>query len=153
MLTRPRELTRKQLRELALELDRAGFSETNLATAWREMTNQDIAARIVGFHSASCHWCLTRSESIKHFKKCRLRERGPVLKGSGSKRLLLRPKPTSLLTEPLWMTQNNYSQPKTEDSLDSIASSVENCSKSSIHSINPSGKLLPTASGGCQPLV
>ncbi len=46
---RPRELTRKQFRELALELDRAGFSETNLATAWREMTNQDIAARIVGF--------------------------------------------------------------------------------------------------------
>jgi type I restriction enzyme R subunit len=48
-MTRPRELTRKQLRELALELDRAGFSETNLSTAWREMTNQDIAARIVGF--------------------------------------------------------------------------------------------------------
>jgi type I restriction enzyme R subunit len=49
VLTRPRELTRKQLRELALELDRAGFSESNLATAWREMTNQDIAARIIGF--------------------------------------------------------------------------------------------------------
>ena len=49
VLTRPRELTRKQLRELALELDQAGFTETNLATAWREMTNQDIAARIVGY--------------------------------------------------------------------------------------------------------
>lgn len=49
VLTRPKELTRKQLRELAFELDKAGFSETNLATAWREMTNQDIAARIVGF--------------------------------------------------------------------------------------------------------
>ncbi len=49
VLTRPRELTRKQLRELVLELDKAGFTETNLATAWREMTNQDIAARIVGY--------------------------------------------------------------------------------------------------------
>jgi type I restriction enzyme, R subunit len=49
VLTRPRDLTRKELRELALELDKAGFSETNLATAWREMTNQDIAARIVGY--------------------------------------------------------------------------------------------------------
>jgi len=49
VLTRPRDLTRKQLRELALTLDRAGFSETSLTTAWREMTNQDIAARIVGF--------------------------------------------------------------------------------------------------------
>lgn len=49
VLTRPRDLTRKQLRELALELDKAGFSEASLATAWREMTNQDIAARIVGY--------------------------------------------------------------------------------------------------------
>ena len=49
MLTRPRDLTRKQLRELFFELDKAGFTETNLNTAWREMTNQDIAARIVGY--------------------------------------------------------------------------------------------------------
>lgn len=49
VLTRPRDLTRRQLRELALELDRAGFSEAALSTAWREMTNQDIAARIVGY--------------------------------------------------------------------------------------------------------
>jgi type I restriction enzyme R subunit len=49
VLTRPRELTRKQLRELALDLDRAGFTEARLSTAWREMTNQDIAARIVGY--------------------------------------------------------------------------------------------------------
>jgi len=49
VLTRPRDLTRRQLRELAMELDRAGFSETNLAAAWREMTNQEIAARIIGY--------------------------------------------------------------------------------------------------------
>lgn len=49
VLTRPRELTRAQLRELALALDKAGFTEANLASAWREMTNQDIAARIVGY--------------------------------------------------------------------------------------------------------
>jgi type I restriction enzyme, R subunit len=49
VLTRPHELTRAQLRELVLALDRAGFTETNLASAWRELTNQDIAARIVGY--------------------------------------------------------------------------------------------------------
>jgi type I restriction enzyme, R subunit len=49
VLTRPRELTRKELRELALELDKAGYSEANLATAWRERTNQDMAAGIVGY--------------------------------------------------------------------------------------------------------
>lgn len=49
VLTRPRELTRAQLRELVLALDSAGFTEAQLASAWREMTNQDIAARIVGY--------------------------------------------------------------------------------------------------------
>jgi type I restriction enzyme R subunit len=46
---RPKDLTRKELRELALALDNAGFSETNLQVAWRDKTNQDIAATILGF--------------------------------------------------------------------------------------------------------
>jgi type I restriction enzyme R subunit len=46
---RPRELTRQQLKELRLALDQAGYSEAALQTAWRETTNQDIAASIVGF--------------------------------------------------------------------------------------------------------
>ena len=47
--TRPRELTRKDLRNLAMALDRAGFGETRLATAWREAKNEDIVAGIIGF--------------------------------------------------------------------------------------------------------
>jgi type I restriction enzyme R subunit len=68
VLTRPRELTRKQLRELVLELDKAGFTETNLATAWREMTNQDIAARIVGYirQAAIGDALLPYSERVDH---------------------------------------------------------------------------------------
>ena len=46
---RPRDLTRQQLRELMLTLDEAGFSEAKLRTAWRDLTNQDIAATIIGF--------------------------------------------------------------------------------------------------------
>lgn len=46
---RPRDLTRSQLRELRLALDEAGFTEANLRTAWRETTNQDIAATIIGY--------------------------------------------------------------------------------------------------------
>ncbi|MEZ6049288.1 MAG: type I restriction-modification system endonuclease [Planctomycetaceae bacterium] len=46
---RPRELTRAQLRELRLALDQAGFTLENLHTAWRETTNQDIAATIIGY--------------------------------------------------------------------------------------------------------
>ncbi|MDP2829096.1 MAG: type I restriction-modification enzyme R subunit C-terminal domain-containing protein [Sulfuricellaceae bacterium] len=68
VLTRPRELTRKQLRELVLALDKAGFSEANLATAWREMTNQDIAARIVGYvrQAAIGDALLPYSERVDH---------------------------------------------------------------------------------------
>ncbi|MBD2214702.1 type I restriction-modification system endonuclease [Nostoc linckia FACHB-104] len=47
--TRPRELTRTQLKELRLMLDQAGYSEKTLQVAWREMTNADIAASIIGF--------------------------------------------------------------------------------------------------------
>jgi type I restriction enzyme R subunit len=66
--TRPRDLTRKQLRELELELHKAGFTETNLATAWREMTNQDIAARIIGYirQAAIGDALLPYSERVDH---------------------------------------------------------------------------------------
>lgn len=46
---RPRDLTRKDLRELKLALDEAGYSEAKLRTAYREMTNHDIAASIIGY--------------------------------------------------------------------------------------------------------
>ncbi|MCP4600303.1 MAG: type I restriction-modification system endonuclease [Proteobacteria bacterium] len=46
---KPRDLTRKQLRELRLALDEAGYSVARLRTAWSETTNQDIAASIIGF--------------------------------------------------------------------------------------------------------
>ncbi len=45
----PRDLTRQQLREIKLALDQEGFTESFLRTAWRESTNADIAASIIGF--------------------------------------------------------------------------------------------------------
>jgi len=49
VLTRPRELTRRQLRELRLMLDNAGFPESSIESAFRETTNQDIAAGVIGY--------------------------------------------------------------------------------------------------------
>ena len=46
---RPRELTRRQLRELRLALDEAGYTEMALQAAWRDTTNEDTAASIIGF--------------------------------------------------------------------------------------------------------
>ena len=49
VLTRPRELTRKELKTLALELEKHEFDEKTLALAWKETTNEAIAARIIGY--------------------------------------------------------------------------------------------------------
>jgi type I restriction enzyme R subunit len=48
VLKRPRDLTRKQLKELAMALDAAGYGELTLRTAWKDLTNQDIGATIIG---------------------------------------------------------------------------------------------------------
>jgi type I restriction enzyme, R subunit len=47
--TRPKELTRNQLRELRIALDQNGFTEKSLQTAWRDAKNEDIAADIISF--------------------------------------------------------------------------------------------------------
>lgn len=49
VLQKPRELTRQQLKELRMALDAESFNEANLQTAWRDVTNADIAAGIIGF--------------------------------------------------------------------------------------------------------
>jgi type I restriction enzyme R subunit len=46
---RPRELTRKALKELKFALDQAGFTEKNLQVAWKDWKNEKIAADIISF--------------------------------------------------------------------------------------------------------
>lgn len=47
--TKPNQITRQQLKDIRLLLDNNGFSETKLKTAWRNKTNQEIAASIIGY--------------------------------------------------------------------------------------------------------
>ncbi|MER9231246.1 type I restriction-modification system endonuclease [Mesorhizobium sp. M0622] len=49
VVTRPRDLTRADLKELRLALDRKGYSEANLRRAWADARNEEIAASIIGF--------------------------------------------------------------------------------------------------------
>ena len=49
MIQRPWELTREDLKTLALELEKNEFREEDLKVAWKEAKNEDIAARIIGF--------------------------------------------------------------------------------------------------------
>ncbi|MFZ3003178.1 MAG: type I restriction-modification system endonuclease [Undibacterium umbellatum] len=48
VVNRPKDLTRQQLKEVRLLLDQHHFNEATLQSAWREKTNLDIAASIVG---------------------------------------------------------------------------------------------------------
>lgn len=49
VVNRPKDLTREQLRNVRLLLDQHGFSEVSLKSAWRNQTNQEIAASIIGY--------------------------------------------------------------------------------------------------------
>ncbi|MBA4191190.1 MAG: type I restriction-modification system endonuclease [Planctomycetaceae bacterium] len=74
---RPRDLTRQQLRELKLALDEAGFTEASLQTAWRETTNQDIAATIIGYvrHVAAGQPLLPYKERVQKAMQTILKSR------------------------------------------------------------------------------
>ena len=49
VLQAPQDLTRSQLRALYESLEAAGFTDVALRSAWRETTNQDTAASIIGY--------------------------------------------------------------------------------------------------------
>ena len=46
---RPKDLTRKMLKKLRLELNKHGFKTKDLNTAWQEAKNEDIVADIISF--------------------------------------------------------------------------------------------------------
>jgi type I restriction enzyme R subunit len=48
VVNKPKDLTRDQLKEIKVLLDNNGYSETKLKAAWRNSTNQEIAASIIG---------------------------------------------------------------------------------------------------------
>ena len=49
VVNKPRELTRAQLKEIRMLLDQHGYTEAKLESAWRNSTNQEIAASIIGY--------------------------------------------------------------------------------------------------------
>lgn len=49
VLQKPRELTRKELKALAITLDAQGFNEKSLDAAWQAKSNHEIAAGILGY--------------------------------------------------------------------------------------------------------
>ncbi|MFW3316418.1 type I restriction-modification enzyme R subunit C-terminal domain-containing protein, partial [Escherichia coli] len=48
VINHPRDLTRKGLVELQEWFDRQHFEESSLRSAWKEIRNEDIAARLIG---------------------------------------------------------------------------------------------------------
>ena len=48
VLQKPWELTRADLKELRIALDAEGYNEASLRTAWRDTTNQELVASIMG---------------------------------------------------------------------------------------------------------
>lgn len=73
--TKPSELTRESLKSLKIELDRHDFTEKQLNSAWKEMTNQDIVADIIAFirQQALGSPLISHEQRVKHaFAKLKL---------------------------------------------------------------------------------
>lgn len=49
VVQRPQELTREESRQLRLELDAEGFTDSKIKRAWVDAKNEDIAASIIGY--------------------------------------------------------------------------------------------------------
>jgi type I restriction enzyme R subunit len=66
--TRPKDLTRKDLRELITILEIKGYKQSHLQTAWKQSKNEEIAADIISFiRQAALGEVLVSHESrIKH---------------------------------------------------------------------------------------
>jgi len=66
--TRPSDLTRESLKSLRLELDREGFTEQQLNTAWKQLSNEDITADIISFirKEALGSALVSREERTRH---------------------------------------------------------------------------------------
>ena len=61
--TRPKELTRQDLRELITILETKGFKQSHLQTAWKQTKNEDIAADIITFIRQAARRCISGSRS------------------------------------------------------------------------------------------
>jgi type I restriction enzyme, R subunit len=87
VVQRPRELTRAQLRTLRLELDKQGFTDSALRTAWQQAKNQDIAASVIGFirqPQSATPWSRSKIAWGKPFAKSRVAGPGLSRNDSGS---------------------------------------------------------------------
>jgi type I restriction enzyme R subunit len=77
VVQRPQELTREELRQLRLELDAEGFSDSKIKRAWAEAKNQDIAASIIGYirQAAIGDPLVPYADRVRHAVEAILRKR------------------------------------------------------------------------------
>jgi type I restriction enzyme R subunit len=77
VVQRPQELTREELRQLRLELDAEGFTDSKIKRAWADAKNQDIAASIIGYirQAAIGDPLVSYAERVRHAVDAILRKR------------------------------------------------------------------------------
>lgn len=77
VVQRPQELTREELRQLRLELDAEGFTDSKIKRAWADAKNEDIAASIVGYirQAAIGDPLVSYADRVRHAVDAILRKR------------------------------------------------------------------------------
>lgn len=77
VVQRPQELTREELRQLRLELDAEGFTDSKIKRAWADAKNQEIAASIIGYvrQAAIGDPLIPYADRVRHALSAILRKR------------------------------------------------------------------------------
>ncbi|WP_261936085.1 type I restriction-modification system endonuclease [Sphingomonas bisphenolicum] len=77
VVQRPQELTREELRQLRLELDAEGFTDSKIKRAWADAKNEDIAASIIGYvrQAAIGDPLVSYADRVRHAVDAILRKR------------------------------------------------------------------------------
>ena len=77
VVQRPQELTRGDLRQLRLELDAEGFTDSKIKRAWADAKNEDIAASIIGYvrQAAIGDPLVSYADRVRHAVDAILRKR------------------------------------------------------------------------------
>lgn len=77
VVQRPQELTREELRQLRLELDAEGFTDSKIKRAWADAKNEEIAASIIGYvrQAAIGDPLVSYADRVRHAVDAILRKR------------------------------------------------------------------------------
>ena len=135
-----------QLKELRLALDQAGYPETSLQTAYRETTNQDIAASVIGYirqADSGMPWSPIEQRVDRALHKILSSRSWTAPQRDWLKKLAEQTKANWSSIATRWTNPISFLNERAAGSRDLIEYSTAPCKRCSMNSMDPSGRRRP----------